>query len=248
MTTRLYMPVIENGAAESETLFDGLDVEYHPVPVNRIVPTWDQDQRRETLAELEKTDWLFFTSANGVEQFFDMIKPQELPTTVRIACVGPNTASRLKEHGLHVAFMPNDFRGKGLAREFITSYGEETLVLMITRPLRMGSSLVDELRGAAFDVLESILYTTTPIPPVELDDIDFSDDDYFVFRSPSGVTSFCGKYQIPAGATAFAIGPTTEKRLRGCGHDHVITAENASRDHLLAAVKAKLETEEHGED
>lgn len=242
------MPVIENGAAESETLFDNLDVAYVLIPVNRIVPTWNQGQRRETLAELERTDWLFFTSANGVEQFFEMIKPKELPAGVRIACVGPNTASLLQQQRMKVSFMPNDFRGKGLAREFISSYGDEKLVLMITRPLRMGSPLVEELSGAGFEVRQSILYTTTPISPDELEDFDFSDEDFFVFRSPSGVKSFCSRYQIPAGAPAFAIGPTTEKCLRGCGHENVITAENASRDHLLAAIKAKLETEENGED
>src|SRR5690349_12535283 len=48
--------------------------------------------------------WLIFTSVNGVERFFDRLAPLGRSMTdlqaLEIAAIGPETADRLRKHGL----------------------------------------------------------------------------------------------------------------------------------------------------
>src|SRR5690606_19121250 len=68
------------------------------------------------LQQLERYDWILFTSVNGVEFFFDYMKERAIDirrmVNARIAAVGPKTAEALQKRGLIVEELPEDFVGE----------------------------------------------------------------------------------------------------------------------------------------
>jgi uroporphyrinogen III methyltransferase/synthase len=75
------------------------------------------------IAQLEKYDWVIFTSQNGVEKFFARCRklfPLPLRERVRVrgrvAAVGPATAAALKKHGIRKVIIPrkNNYSADGL--------------------------------------------------------------------------------------------------------------------------------------
>ena len=54
--------------------------------------------------------WIVFTSANGIDIFFDEIKERGMDIRclghLKFACIGTGTASKLREHGIIADLMP----------------------------------------------------------------------------------------------------------------------------------------------
>lgn len=91
-----------------------------------IVPpeTWaDIDA---ALDRVQTYDWLIFTSANGVKYFFGRMIEREIDIRelrgIRLCAIGPKTARAIRQFGLRVDLMPEEFRAEGLI-EAITKNG-----------------------------------------------------------------------------------------------------------------------------
>jgi len=67
-------------------------------------------------------DWIFFSSANGIEFFMNRFFESGLDVRslkgVRIACMGEATASALMRYGLKADLIPSEFKQEGLIRAF----------------------------------------------------------------------------------------------------------------------------------
>src|SRR5205823_10153649 len=83
------------------------------IPTVKIIPPNRLEGIVEALGGLNAYDWIVFTSPNGVSSFFEYFfkKFQDLREIggVRIAAVGPATATRLKELHLQVDLMPVEY-------------------------------------------------------------------------------------------------------------------------------------------
>ncbi len=73
------------------------------------------------ISQLEKYDWVIFTSQNGVEKFFHRLrhKPYAIchtPAKPKFAAVGPATASALRKHGIKKVIIPRkeNYSAEGL--------------------------------------------------------------------------------------------------------------------------------------
>ena len=75
MQRRLFTATIANGAAETESALAELPVEFHAVPVSKIVQTCTQKELDETHARLDKFDWLILSSANAASIFLGNLPP-----------------------------------------------------------------------------------------------------------------------------------------------------------------------------
>ncbi|NAP01174.1 uroporphyrinogen-III synthase, partial [Halomonas sp. MG34] len=62
----------------------------------------------EVLRNLSQYDWILFTSANGVDCFFELRKKLESSSSIsaKIATVGEKTSSALKQYGYEETFTP----------------------------------------------------------------------------------------------------------------------------------------------
>src|SRR5205823_12897577 len=136
-------------------------------------------------------DWLVVTSANGAREV-----ARRGVTAKRIAAVGPGTADALREHGLRVDFVPDEYSQEGLGR------------------VLGGRLLLAAAEGARRDVLDADflpLYRTIEIP---------QDVDGDVALLMSGSAARALRTRIPV----VAIGPQTAAEARAAGHDVVAVA------------------------
>src|SRR6059058_5102533 len=92
------------------------------LPTIRIGPPTDLREFAELVQDAHMYDWIVFTSANGVEAFFNIFfklydDAREIGGA-RIAAIGPATAQRVKDFHLHVDLQPKEFVAEDVTREF----------------------------------------------------------------------------------------------------------------------------------
>lgn len=230
---RLFMAVIKNGEQGDENIFADLPVEFFPLPVSRIVTIPENLYK----LDLSRFQWIFFASANSVKIVYDAGFIDFKNISHRIACVGSGTKEAVETRGGMVSFIPAKYTGISLAAEFLETYPEEKLTILLPRPEKMASPWVQELVGAGHCVTEKIIYRTEINDTEELHTISVSGEDLFVFKSPSGFNNFIRFYQLPELATAVAIGPTTAAVIEASGHKKIIVPPTYSREGLIESVK-----------
>jgi len=240
MKRRLFTATISNGAAETESALAELPVEFHGVPVSRIVQTCTQETLDGYYAKLDTYDWLFFASANAAAIFLGNLPSFRRGSVPRIACVGPNTAEFIKRMGFVVRLVSEIHTGAALADEFIARHGQDRRSVLLPRPEKMGSDLVERLEEAGIPVTQVVMYRTEALEGHCAKKWEFCDSDLFVFMSPSGVKHFTRLHPLPEKATAVVIGPTTAAALSAAGHAKVVVAPKACRESLLDTVRSIL--------
>lgn len=243
MRRRLFLAVIENGAAETGSALAGLPVELYTIPVSRIVRCADEPALKTLSARIREFDWVMMTSANAASIFFEAVKFPLEDVAPKIACIGPDTAACVEKLGYNVDFIAADHRGDAFAKEFVDAYGDTSLSVLVPRPEKMGSHLIKILEQSGIAVSPIILYRTEPVSLDAMPDMDFDQSDLFAFLSPSGVRHFFMRYSIPEDTTVFAIGPTTAAAVTERGHNNVRISGDSSRNGLVDVIRAFLDNE-----
>jgi len=92
------------------------------LPTIRTEPPSDLREFAELVQEAHMYDWVVFTSANGVDAFFDVFfklydDAREIGGA-RVAAIGPATAQRVKDFHLHVDLQPEEFVAEAVVKEF----------------------------------------------------------------------------------------------------------------------------------
>jgi uroporphyrinogen-III synthase len=149
-------------------------------PTIRILPPQDWEQLDSALNKLfledavERPyyDWLVFTSVNGVticcERLITLGHMIEHMSHVRIAAIGPATASALKRYGLTADIVPDEFIAEGVAAALrsdaqvrgVSLVGQRVL---LARAAEARKILVTELQQAGALVDEVPAYYTVAV-------------------------------------------------------------------------------------
>src|SRR5712692_10695057 len=134
------------------------------LPTIRIEPPGDLRGFAELVQDAHVYDWIVFTSANGVEAFFDVFfklydDAREIGGA-RIAAIGPATAQRVKDFHLHVDLQPEEFVAEAVAREFKKQESIENLRILLVRAEKARDVLPRELSAAGAIVDEAFAYRT----------------------------------------------------------------------------------------
>src|SRR2546422_6859030 len=192
------------------------------LPTIRIEPPSNLREFAELVQDAHGYDWIVFTSANGVEAFFDIFfklydDAREIGAA-RIAAIGPATAQRVKDFHLHVDLQPDEFIAEAVVKEFEKGGGVENLRILIARAEKARDLLPKQLSGMGAIVDEAFAYQTVP----ETRDVTgahrrFSTEgaDLITFTSSSTVENFLDlKLPWPAGMKVASIGPISSATLR----------------------------------
>jgi uroporphyrinogen III methyltransferase/synthase len=87
-------------------------------PTIEIGPLDNYERLDEAIDHLYGYDWLIFTSANGVDYFFERIKLREKSAAdideLRVCAIGDATADRLNDLHIHVDIVPEQFKAEGV--------------------------------------------------------------------------------------------------------------------------------------
>jgi uroporphyrinogen III methyltransferase/synthase len=214
------------------------------LPTIRIEPPTNLREFAELVQDAHIYDWLVFTSANGVEAFFDIFfklydDAREIGG-VRIAAIGPATAQRVKDFHLHVDLQPEEFVAEGVMRKFKKQGSIENVRILLVRAEKARDVLPKELSAAGAIVDEALAYRTVP----ETRDTSgaqrqLTQDgaDLITFTSSSTVENFFALgLPWPKGMRIASIGPIASGRVRDQGYDVDIEARRHDIDGLVQAI------------
>jgi uroporphyrinogen III methyltransferase/synthase len=219
------------------------------MPTIRIEPPSDLREFAEIVQDAHTYDWIVFTSANGVEAFFNVFfklydDAREIGG-VRIAAIGPATAQRVKDFHLHVDLQPDEFVAEAVAREFKKQESIENLRILLVRAEKARDVLPRELSAAGAIVDEAFAYRTVP----ETRDTSgarrqLAQDgaDLITFTSSSTIENFLALgLPWPKGMRIASIGPITSKTARDQGLKVDVEARRHDIDGLVQAVMELFE-------
>lgn len=135
-------------------LLEAQGLEAVSFPTIEILPPEEWGPLDRAIQQVERYQWLLFTSANGVKYFFkrwEQKRGKPLPSTIRVAAIGPATAEALRARGLQVNFIPRRYRAEELARGLI-ELGISGQRLLLPRAKEAREVLPEMLRGAGAEV------------------------------------------------------------------------------------------------
>lgn len=219
------------------------------LPTIRIEPPSDLREFAELVQEAHIYDWIVFTSANGVDAFFDIFfklydDAREIGGA-RIAAIGPATAQRVKDFHLHVDLQPEEFVAEAVAREFKKQGSIENLRILLVRAEKARDVLPKELSAAGAIVDEAFAYRTVPEtrdPSGARRQLAQDGADLITFTSSSTVENFLALgLPWPKGMRIASIGPITSKTVRDQGLTVDVEARRHDIDGLVQAIRELFE-------
>ena len=111
----------DQAAAFTESLRN-LGADVIEFPTIEVVPPLRWDGLDRAIDQLGSYDWLIFTSANGVNFFWERLsergKDRRLLLSIKICAIGPATAYQLMEKGMKVDYTPEEFVAESILKGF----------------------------------------------------------------------------------------------------------------------------------
>jgi len=217
-------------------------------PVIETVAPEDWETLDEALNDIPRYDGLIFTSVNGVRFFFQRLKEiqQDIRNlkNLRIYAIGPKTAEALRDLGICVDVVPEDF----VAESLIESIGKEKITgqrFLIPRAAVAREVLPKTLRemGAQVDIAPAY-QTILPKPKSDAFSkrLQSGDIDVLTFTSSSTVKNFLeltGKsiFEKVKKTRIACIGPITAKTAEEAGLTVDIIPKEYTVSSLLDAIE-----------
>jgi uroporphyrinogen III methyltransferase/synthase len=221
-----------------------LGADVFELPTIRVEAPEDLMEFGELVRDAFQYEWLIFTSANGVDAFFDMFyrlySDARSIGNVKIAAIGPATAQRVKAFHLSVDFQPTEFVAEAIVDGLLKLGSVENLKFLIVRALGAREVLPKRLAELGAIVDEAIAYRTVPETndmSGTLERFQAEGADLVTFTSSSTVENFLAlKLPWPSKMKTASIGPITSETMRKMGLSVDVEASQYDVDGLVEAV------------
>ena len=195
------------------------DIIIHHFPLIEISPL------DFTVNNIEKYDYIIFTSKNGVKNFFNRVK---VSSDMKFICIGNKTNQVLNEYGYESAYISKRNYSDIMAEELKNNKllnGKKTLLIQ-------GKIAKDDFKIKLQDFCEIErvnVYETNLKNKVnkELLKLIETKETYTVFTSPSAFDSFIQFYN-PEDTKIISIGKTTTDYVNSKGFDCMLTSKMQS--------------------
>ena len=217
-----------------------------PFPTIKIVPPASWQELDEAIIQLTTYDWLIFTSANGVQFFFERLREKNKDIRdlkgIKICCIGPATARQIEDKGIKVDLVPAQFIAEGILQSFAGMDLKGSKIL-IPRAAKARDVLPEGLKklGASVDVVATYQTVNSGRKKEELAEL-ISDNkvDVITFTSSSTVTNFVeimGRdFKLPAHVDIACIGPVTADTAKKAGFRINISQEEYTMEGLVQSL------------
>jgi uroporphyrinogen III methyltransferase/synthase len=216
------------------------------LPTIRIEEPLDMLGFGELVQDCHKYEWIVFTSPNGVDAFFKMFdklfNDARCIGGVRIACIGPGTAEKVRARHLAVDLMPEkDFVAEGLVKALGDQQSMEHVSVLWVKAEETRDVITKELMKMGAIVDEAIAYRTVPEKDDNLEALARLKEegaDMITFTSASTVDHFMALgVPLPEGCKVASIGPVTSTAVKKHGLKIDIAAEVHSIPGLVDAIE-----------
>lgn len=197
--------------------------------------------------ELQQADWLLFTSRNGVESFFEILRKKEIDVRClahcRIASIGSKTTEMLYSYGVYADLQPQEYHSDafvGALREQIKK--SETVWYL------KAENADGHIREALKDVCqfrEVNVYENRAVK-IDVEDMDWDAYDGVFFTCASSAERLLA--HVPREMVTrwekenklYSIGPKTTEYLNKYGIMQVIQTEHATYESLISSISEKI--------
>jgi uroporphyrinogen-III synthase/uroporphyrinogen III methyltransferase/synthase len=245
--------LVTRAAHQTGKLSEGLralGAEPVEVPVLEIRPPDNFDALDRALRQLDRYDWLIFTSANTVRALAERAAALGLalaqPAGLKVAAVGEATADAARKARFQVAFIPETYVAESLAAGLLEGLHSQTqgLKVLLARATTARDVIPDALRsaGAEVDVVDAYWNILPEAAPEPLRQALATGIDAATFTSSSSATHLAeaarqaGLAWPLAAVPAVSIGPITSQTLRELGWPPAAEANPSDIPGLIAAV------------
>lgn len=206
-------------------------------PTIKIVPPSDNYAAIDAaIKNLRGFDWIIFTSANGVDKFFERLRVQRLDARAlkKVAAIGSATADKLSTFGIIADVVPKEFVAESLADSLKEFVGGKKVLLARAEVAR--DVLPDTLKTFGAEVTVAPVYKTEAEATAQ---IDFDALDLITFTSSSTVENFIASYGVEPlqKVPTAAIGSITAQTLERYGITASIVAKEFTINGLVDAIK-----------
>ena len=232
-------------AGEIENLLRDHGAEPVLVPLIEFRAVQDRATVELIASKLPDVNWILFTSSNAIRFFFALLDSR-LPTTIKLACVGPRTEQTLKEFGYQADFVPSRFNSTGLTEEIEVQSGDQ---ILYPSPKVTNPELIQSLQASGATVTKVAVYETVHVKLTAHDvSILTSTTDAVTFASPSVVNCYCD--QVPqfesvlANTVVACIGPLTAARASELGVAVDVVSDQHTGPGLVVALVEYFENSE----
>lgn len=222
--------VITRHRSQKDELTDRLlemGAEILPIPTIQFAPPSQARDLVESLIGLGEYDWIIFTSARGVEAFFEAFfkayKDVRSLGNVRLAAVGPATASRIQAYHLEVDAMPSSHQAEHILEAITGHESIENLRILLARAEVANPKILKGLEEKGAIVDDIACYQTIAASPSERDATETLHNqgaDWITFASGSAVRHFHERFDLADLLETYpsikiaSIGPETSSWLR----------------------------------
>ena len=211
-------------------------------PVMTIEPPVEWRAIDATLSELDRFDWIVFSSVFGVDGFFERLrtigKDGRSLYRSKLAAVGSGTAAAIAKYSLNCDMVPQVAGAESLAELLIHQcQGQQFLFV---RNADGETSAMTRLEGAGATITSLNIYRQTPVvslPSSALKAIEAGEVDAITATSrnmASQVVALLG--EVSHQQKWLSLSPRITARLHELGCKNVLTASNPSFDALVELV------------
>lgn len=202
------------------------------------------EEMADVLCRIEEYQWIVFTSNNGVNRFFELMKEERTDYRklmhLKFAAVGKSSAKALADHGFCCDFQPSNYSGADLAREWVPGLEPQTRVMLV-RAKEASDLLPEALKAAGIEFADLPLYETwvDERRKEELNRI-VKDVDYITVASGSAARALKNMLDEPEhlNAKIISIGPSTTEEAGKAGLSVYDTADVYTAAGIAQAVLA----------
>lgn len=194
---------------------------------------------------------LAFTSANGVDAFFDALgqrsKDARALAGVLVASIGAATSERLRERGVIADVCASESVGESLGKSIVERLGAERArgaKVMVVRAVRGRATLVDALRQSGVEVELVLAYETAPSAMLGglRSALEQGAIDVVTFASGSAIDAVfdalgADALQLLAPVTIATVGPVTTAHAQSVGLSVHVQAATPSDEALVEALR-----------
>ena len=214
------------------------------LPMIEIIPSPLDTQLADNFNNLALFDWVFFTSKNGVVNFFkqliDARGSTELPKTLKLAVIGYKTGLELEYYG----YAPTFISEENTAEEFLNRFNAKFQPGNLNILLSLGNLADNTLQSglAAKNTVQRInVYQT--VKPAHADFaimelIKNEQYDLIIFTSPSTFSNFISFYDqaLLVNLKMASIGSVTTKAIQKAGYEPLFTAKKSNAEGIRDAI------------
>ncbi|WP_294523080.1 uroporphyrinogen-III C-methyltransferase [uncultured Anaerovibrio sp.] len=234
-------------ASKLTTALEELGAECIEAPAIKIVPPVDNYEALDkAIGQLDKYNWLIFTSTNGVEHFWHRLvaggKDARVLYKARICAIGAATAQALASHGITADVVPERYQAEGIIEALDNELIAGTKIL-IPRAAEARALLPEALTKAGAQVDVVVAYETVmgDAEAVEIrNSLAKGEIDVVTFTSSSTVENLLKILKEPEllkEAQLAAIGPITAETMQKNGLTADIVAAEYTIEGLVQSIK-----------